>query len=368
MADFPSWKELFDLAKNTILAGNAGITQDAVERPGTHVNILTAMMASVADEVIHQAAVAMQRAIPSLASGDYLDRLAWDWYGLTRNPATPATATVTFHRTTTDVYTMPAGTRVTNADGSVGFLTDTDTIFAADVTDADVAVTCEQAGTIGNLEANQITVLQTPQPGQSFTITASTEATGGEDEETDKNLRWRIRNFWASVQRGTLAALEYGAKQVSGITLAHAYETQDSEDCYTVHLIVADSSGRANSSQVAAVQTEIDHWRACGVKVNVVGGQVQYVDVAVTLTLEAGFDPTVAIETVRSNIVNTINRKGINETLHVSSIQMAALIYGKGGTAPDLGVRDATVTAPATDIVPPDGYILRTTPDRVSIS
>ncbi len=54
--DSPSYRELFRIAEDEVVAGNAKITRDSVERPGADANALVAGGAGAADEVAGQLA------------------------------------------------------------------------------------------------------------------------------------------------------------------------------------------------------------------------------------------------------------------------------------------------------------------------
>jgi len=87
---------------------------------------------------------------------------------------------------------IPAGTRVTTADGKVAFTTDQDVSIPAGASQATVKATCETPGSSGNGWAvGQInTIPELPFDGLS--VTNSDVTGGGADEESDDRYRERI--------------------------------------------------------------------------------------------------------------------------------------------------------------------------------
>jgi uncharacterized phage protein gp47/JayE len=130
----------------------------------------------------------------SLQQSQDLDELALR-NGVTRDPGSFATGTVTF-QTATDGVVVPAGTRITTQPDSSGdvvaFETDAEESPAANTTSVDAAVTAVERGQDGNVGADALTQLPAPPDGVTGVSNAN-PTTGGEDEETDAELRERTR-------------------------------------------------------------------------------------------------------------------------------------------------------------------------------
>lgn len=122
--------------------------------------------------------------LPDTATGVYLENQAAD-YGLVRMDGARAAAEVIFAGN--DGTVIPAGTAVQTRGGLV-FLTDREATITNG--EATVSVTAEDMGTVCNVAANTICVMQSL---ATVTVKSSTEATGGSDVETDDELRQRLR-------------------------------------------------------------------------------------------------------------------------------------------------------------------------------
>lgn len=145
------------------------------------------------------------------ATGEDLDDRALDVNPdkLSRKSASFATTTVVFSRSgTSGAVTIPAGSRGSVPNGGPSYATTVSGSIADGFSDsASIAATAAEAGTEGNADVNTITQLEAVTGVE--TVTNNTTATGGQDEETDAELRDRIKNFLRGLPRGTPDALKF---------------------------------------------------------------------------------------------------------------------------------------------------------------
>jgi phage-related baseplate assembly protein len=124
---------------------------------------------------------------------DYLGELV----GVTRTPALEATVLIRFNATTTahSGIVIPAGTRVQTRDGKLVFATTADKSLPAGAGFGLATLRCQTAGDAGNGYAPaDVNVILDPVAGISGVEQASsTPSGGGADEETDDQLRKRIK-------------------------------------------------------------------------------------------------------------------------------------------------------------------------------
>jgi phage-related baseplate assembly protein len=195
----------------------------------------------------------------------------------------------------------------------------------------------------------------------TFTVTNAARAAGGADTEDDDSLKDRCRQFYSTLRRGTLKALEFGARGVAGVANVTASEPGDG----TVSLFVSDASGGYSPTLLTDVSTEIENWRAGGVVVNVFGGSIIVVGgIDVSLTLRAG--AVVKVADVQNAISGRINKLKIGEDLTTSLIKAAAT-----SVDPD-NILGVDVNSPAGTVSAVDGLgrrsiVLRTIPANVSV-
>lgn len=173
---------------------------------------------SIADVIIQQRTainLAAQQNLLSYAQGEYLDALG-QLLAVERMAESKAVTTIEFtlSQALGSVYTIPAGTQVTN--GVVTFETDEDLLIPIGQTKGVVSASCLVAGPEGNdYLAGQIATLVTPMTfvskAQNVTIT-----TGGADAEGDADYAERLRLAPNSFSvAGPEKAYIYHAKSVS---------------------------------------------------------------------------------------------------------------------------------------------------------
>lgn len=173
---------------------------------------------SIADVIIQQRTainLAAQQNLLSYAQGGYLDALG-QLLAVERMAESKAVTTIEFtlSQALGSVYTIPAGTQVTN--GVVTFETDEDLLILIGETTGEVSASCTVAGPVGNdYLAGQISTIVTPMTfvsgAQNTTIT-----TGGADAESDPDFADRIRLAPNSFSvAGPEKAYVYHAKSVS---------------------------------------------------------------------------------------------------------------------------------------------------------
>lgn len=173
---------------------------------------------SIADVIIQQRTainLAAQQNLLSYAQGGYLDALG-QLLAVERMAESKAVTTLEFtlSQALGSVYTIPAGTQVTN--GVVTFETDEDLLIPIGQTKGEVSASCTVAGPVGNdYLAGQISTIVTPMTfvsgAQNTTIT-----TGGADAEGDPDFADRIRLAPNSFSvAGPEKAYVYHAKSVS---------------------------------------------------------------------------------------------------------------------------------------------------------
>lgn len=355
MAHSPNFEDLYAL----------GLAEAVTKRPDLAVNendvsdFLLSAASAMAEKVVQQGAEDKRDLYVDGATGEELTKLADDRYGITRQPATPAQVTLSWTRTSGGGGgTISAGTEVAtvlDAQGNdVRFVTDNDLVFAAaENGPKTIGATALVSGTEGNVEASTITRIIDTVFDSTFSVNNAAVAAGGNDEEDDTSVRERIRERPSSLRRATVAALEFGAKQVATVRVARA-----TEDTATgqVTVAVSDSSGSSNAEMVNDVILELENWRAAGIPVSVVGGVVLTADITVTLTLSAGGDVGTLRPFVISAIEAEINKLSVGETLYDSMVIAAARNVDPANI---LDVTIGTVVGPTLDTAPGPNELIR---------
>lgn len=249
---------------------------------------------AMADAVLRFAARAFRATFIDGAIGDELTTLCNDHLNLQRVEATAAQVIVSFSRSggALEGGTIEAGSLVgTSFDASgaqVSFATD-ETILVApgEIGPWTVSATAQITGPDGNVRAATVIQVVSTLFDPALVVTNVDPGGGGNLEESDEDLRVRARNWWQTLRRATLAAIEFGAKTVASVRVARVVEDELSG---IVTLLVSDADGNSTLEMVKDVILAEEKWRAAGIVVNVVGGHPLVIDLELGLVVRKGFD------------------------------------------------------------------------------
>jgi hypothetical protein len=373
----PSFDDLFNLGKAELILKRPSLGL----RIGDISEMLISGAAAMADRLIGWFAERIAATFLDGASGTDLTELASDHWNISRRLATSSIATITLNRAsaTATAQNFPIGTTFATATDSQGndirfTSTQAASWGVSENGNKTVAISASVAGVTGNLlSANLITrIISTLPAGGTYTIVSSTQPAGGSEEETDEELRDRVRIYPSTLRRGTLAALEYGAKSLSTISVAKASAIQDGTGLVTVY--VSDASGIStgtattigplvvdDGTMTKKVAIELLNWACAGSLVNVSGGAVQTVNISVSVTVKIGVDVNQLIANIQDSVAGRVNKLNIGETLYLSDIISAVKIVD-----PD-NIVNVVVTDPVTNTAPSTpGNIIR--PGSVTVS
>lgn len=356
--NLPTFQQIYDAGKNEVQASNSSLTDF---NDGSVLDAVTAGGAVMADEAIRVLLRLFAAQFVDTATGTDLDALAADRFGLERKGASASVGGLTFAQSSGSTFTVPAGTvcRATVGGRSVTFTTDA----AVDVpsgTPADVNATCTATGPSGNVDVGTITTV-VDTLSTTCTVTNAGRFVGGAIKEADPAFRDRIRRFYTTQRRATLAALEAGALSVPGVYFAAVEERISGEDYMYVAITVGDPDGRGNSALALAVGDEIINWRAAGVTVWVYPSEREEITLSLTVTISGGDQDTLRT-LIRSAIVAYTDQLAPGATLYISQAITAAC------DASSL-VMGVSMVAPIEDVAPTEAAnALRVLPTAIAIA
>lgn len=168
---------------------------------------------------------------------------------LSRILALYASGNVVFSRPgTSGIVNIPSGTVVAAQDarGSIRFRTTAaGSIPNLASVSGPVPVTAVEAGSRGNVAANQIVRILTRIPGVTG-VTNGTAFSNGSDRELDPAFRARLKGFVRSLARGTIATLEAAAKNArlaDGSRVLFAKVFEDPFELGEVQVYIDDGTG-----------------------------------------------------------------------------------------------------------------------------
>ena len=191
------------------------------------------------------------------ASGENLTKRSRE-LGFIRREAIKATGYVTFSRendATTD-YVIPSGTVVETLDTDpIQFETTESVTLASGTTSVDANIEAIEAGSDGNVGANNIGSMPSPPTGvgdvnnpeptgdSSVTDTNGDPLTSGRDREDDSSLRDRVLNTDATEEGPSPAGIKLGVQQTEGVISVDVNTNQtsgtvDGLDPYSTEVVV----------------------------------------------------------------------------------------------------------------------------------
>lgn len=165
-------------------------------------------------------------------------------FNTSRNPEQYAEAMVSF--TGTPNYVILAGTRYETPNGVDYVVKENVTLDGAGNGIGEVVAL--SPGIIGNTAANTITVQSEPNV-DIFTVTNTTAATGGREEETDDELRSRLLKLGSSNGSGTTNAIIADVLATSGVRAANIIvnptpQTVNGQPPHSNHVIALGGDGQ----------------------------------------------------------------------------------------------------------------------------
>lgn len=170
-------------------------------------------------EVLH----AVYRSIyPDSATGEALDQVS-SITGTTREPATQSTIVLECAGTAGTV--LLAGRVISRDISGERFVSQADATIGGGGT-VDVTFQSENYGPIALLSGNNLTI-ETPVAGWA-SVTANTDATLGENLETDAELRLRRADRLRAQGSGTLEAIRAALLETTGVEQAYVFENASS--------------------------------------------------------------------------------------------------------------------------------------------
>jgi uncharacterized phage protein gp47/JayE len=347
-----NWQEFYDVGKATLqtrrprLVVEEGDVSDAILAGG----------ASMATSLVAYVNRRVRAVFLDGAEGEDLTSVCRD-RGVEREPGFEAIGYVTLTRPTAAVGagTIPAGTRVASDPDDTGafseYTLDNDAVFGgAELSKSNVAATCTKVGKAGNVAENAITRFIDSVFDPTIVPTNAERFAGGVEQESDEELRDRTRGFFLTQARGTIDALDFGARQVAGVDRVSIYV--DGSGVVTVY--VADAQGNSNAALVAAVQTELEKWRDAADIVYVTGGVILLQAVDIELTVKTGVSVAALLDRVREAVISRIGRLNPGEILYRDAIAAAVRDVDREA------ISGVNVVTPAANIAPSANELLRT--------
>jgi len=308
-------------------------------------------------------------------------------FNMTRLPGSVSTGIVTFSRIIpTNPAVIPVGALVQTSDGSQQFQVyadPTNTAYSANaggpgvpgyrlpaqVTSLNVPVENTIPGSVGNVQPNSITLIQTGMSGID-SVTNEAAFTNGFDVESDAAVRTRFILYINSLAKGTEGAIGYAITSVQQGLQYQIIENAPPALAYpppasypnpmaygyppSVLVYVDDGSGALPPTTLAAAAAAVNAYRAAGVSVGVFAATTLVGYVTMTIQTATGFLHPTVVAQVTAAIAAYINGIGLGNTLPYSGVSAVAM-----GIPGVTSVSAYTLNNGTVDVVPGPGQTIK---------
>lgn len=278
--------------------------------------------------------------------GDDLSKLV-NLLGITRNPAVNATGKVKFYRQTAATldYLIPAGTIVEtlpNANNIVySYQTTENVTLLTGQLYVYANIKATNSGLSSNVTLNKITIINNPPLGIESVI--NDEAiVGGEDEETDDNLKIRAKSILETSGQGTVAAIENKIKNIAGIKSVSVLDMQ--RGIGTLDILVLGDVIPLPSDKMTEVQNTANSTKAGGIDISIYEPTYSTINLDITLTLANGYVLSDVNAAVNDSINSYLSTLGIGD----SFIKNQLIKYILDSTVGK--VTDITINTPSSNV------------------
>ncbi len=303
-------------------------------RIGSAARTLVEGPAAEIDELYQQFLNGVVEAIPSAL---YLS------FNFERLPAAAATGVVLFSiaAPASTAVVIPAGTQVSTADGLKTYETLAAATIAPGLLTASASIRATAVGVGFNAGAGDIVSVASAPSG--VTVNNVAPISSGRDTESDDQRRLRFVEFVASLSRGPLASIEFGAKQATlvdtfGVITERVAEARAFEQYRVsgtrplgfVDVYVYNGGSGASAGLVTRAQQVLDGtsqavgYKAAGVVCKVAAATLRTVPLNVTLRMIGDELTATQAASLTAELADAIARTPIGSTLAVASLASAA--------------------------------------------
>lgn len=234
-----------------------------------------------------QAQWLLDQSFPQTAKGEYLERHAY-LRGLSRSVATCATGSLRFGLSLAvgGDLTVKSGT-VCMTDTGIRFATTDNVVLKAGDLYVDAPAVALEPGKAGNVAANTVTIMAAMPVG--IKACTNPEAfSGGDDAESDEDLRERLLDSYRRLPNGANAAY-YEQTALSRTGVAAAVAVGRPRGVGSVDLYIATDAGLPDDTLLAEVNDYLQEKREISVDLRVLAPTPQAINISAAILPASGF-------------------------------------------------------------------------------
>jgi hypothetical protein len=235
-------------------------------------------------------------------------------FGFQKNPATPATGTVTinFNQMLNQSVLFTAGTQFYTVpiDGqTIYFSSTSDVIASIGATSANIPVQCTQAGIIGNVPSYTIrrAVQTTPIMGDIYN---QNRFFTGAPEESKEERKKRFSTFVKGIARATPDAVTYGCLQVRGVVGVYVQE-----GIGMLYIYAHDADGNLTDQMKTDLTNTLYNYRAAGIMSFVNGVTKKPTDLNIQVLINPGYNTDTILFKVEDLVTIYLSKFTVSKSL-----------------------------------------------------
>lgn len=272
----------------------------------------------------------------TIPDNDEADLDSWfSDFSYTRFQGSPSTGSLVFSRNTPDSLAyVTVGTRVETAVNSIPFIVtlDDDNVnyvpemnaYKLDVGVQSITVPaqCLTNGTVGNVSANQINLINSPIIGVD-SVTNPVAFVNGKDKDNNAQARKKFALYLLSLAKANKGTIEYALISNPNIKSYSLIENQDFLENKTPGLFIAvidDGSGNPPASLIQNVMQTLNSVRGFTIRYAVYPPQIIQINISTTITINPDFDTQLVLSAVRNALSLYLTNLNIGEKVIYTKI------------------------------------------------
>lgn len=279
------------------------------------------------------------------AYGEELSKLV-KILGIERRPAIKSEGSVRFYRETEadSDYLIPMGTRLETLPdyegNTISFETIENAVLLKDTKEVTARISAVEAGSNTNLTANKIIIINDPPTGIE-SVTNDYATIGGEEEETDEELKERAISSLETSGRGTINAILNRLRNTPGVKSVAIEDLARGVGTFDI-LVLGDTIPMPLDKR-RELENIVNEIKSGGIDALLEEPSVKTVDVSIKLNIETSLSST-DLQNVNNSIVNYFSSIQIGKTAYVN--QLSKYILNSNSN-----IIDVEIISPANNVV-----------------
>lgn len=233
---------------------------------------------------------------------------------------------IDFHNTTQHPIVIPRGSAFMSSHPEYTRVYETleDYVIPVGSVTSEVEVFCTVPGEAGNIPEGTINLMRTPIANVK-TVRNTIAFQTGQDEEPLEEMRARFRSYIESLSRATIAALEYGTREVEEISGVYI-----DEKVGLVTVYAHDRNGNLFDNLKAKVEENLERYRPAGIALRVKPVTRKMIDVEVEITVSRKTAITASLQRqIEHEIARYLNRMQTSQHLILSDLNRAVKVIDR---------------------------------------